>query len=180
MDKTKHKRLSKTLSYHLRHAPEEIGLTLGEGGWVKVEDLLHGLDIHKRLYISTDELEEIVADCPKKRYSFNETHNMIRANQGHSVDVDLQLKPAVPPEVLYHGTAERNVENIRKVGLQKMGRHHVHLSKEQDTARTVGARHGKPVVLEVKAGEMHRAGFEFFVSENGVWLTGHVPFNYLA
>jgi putative RNA 2'-phosphotransferase len=169
---------SKYLSKHLRHQPERLGLTLAPGGWVPVRDLLNACAAHG-MPLSRADLEEVVARNNKQRFSFDESGTRIRANQGHSTDVDLQLEPVVPPDVLYHGTAERNVEAIMRAGLLKMARHHVHLSADIPTARQVGARHGKPVVLRVDAGEMHRDGRQFYRSANGVWLVEAAPPRYL-
>jgi putative RNA 2'-phosphotransferase len=166
-------KLSKRLSYHLRHAPGEIGLELEPGGWVTVDALLAALRITRA------ELDDVVAWNPKQRFSFDESGARIRANQGHSVAVDLQLAPAEPPPVLYHGTGEKNVETIRKEGLKKMSRHHVHLSADRETAEKVGARHGRPHVFTVDAAAMSADGSMFFRSENGVWLVEHVPPKYL-
>jgi putative RNA 2'-phosphotransferase len=171
--------LSKYLAKYLRHAPHELGLTLQPGGWVPVEELLAAAGRHGFRF-SDDELIECVETNDKQRFSFDETGDLIRANQGHSAPVDLQLEEKEPPEVLYHGTVQRFLASIRADGLTKGRRHHVHLSKDTDTARKVGARRGKPVVLVVDAGRMCRDGFRFFLSTNGVWLTDAVPPCYLA
>jgi putative RNA 2'-phosphotransferase len=171
-------RLSKFLSRHLRHAPQDIGLTLQEGGWVGVEELLVACAT-ARVAITREQLNLIVAQCEKQRFAFDDTGTRIRANQGHSVEVDLQLEPATPPAVLYHGTARRNLTAILAEGLQKMARHHVHLSGTIATARTVGARHGSPVVLEVDAARLAADGHTFYRSQNGVWLVDEVPPAYL-
>src|SRR5579875_2672325 len=172
-------RVSKYLAKYLRHSPDELGLTLQPGGWVPVDDLLAAAEDHG-LPISYDELVECVETNDKKRFSFDETGDLIRANQGHSVEVDLQLEEREPPEVLYHGTVERFLPAILAEGLIKGRRHHVHLSKDVETARKVGARRGKPVILKVGAGVMHRDGHKFFISANGVWLTDAVPPGYLT
>lgn len=166
--------ISKYLAKHLRHAPEALGLTLQTGGWVPVDDLLAASD-KAGFKITYDELIECVETNDKKRFSFDDTGDLIRANQGHSVEVDLQLEETVPPEILYHGTVERFLTPIMAEGLKKGKRHHVHLSKDTETARKVGARRGKPIILIVDAGRMHRAGHKFFLSTNGVWLTDYVP-----
>ena len=129
--------------------------------------------------ITRAELDEVVARNTKRRYSYDPTGTLIRANQGHSVVVDLRLEPVTPPKVLYHGTGERSVETIMREGLRKMARHHVHLSPDVPTARAVGARHGRPTVLAVDAAAMQRDGHTFYLSENGVWLVDHVPAAYL-
>ncbi|HEY9859045.1 MAG TPA: RNA 2'-phosphotransferase [Candidatus Obscuribacterales bacterium] len=171
-------KISKYLSKHLRHQPEHLGLSLGAGGWVSVEELLTACAQHQ-FPISGEELAEVVATSDKKRFSFDPTGTLIRANQGHSVEVDLQLEPQVPPEILYHGTGDRAVDLILQSGLHKMSRHHVHLSQDVETARKVGARHGRPVVFAIDAATMHQAGYLFFCSENGVWLVDHIPSEYL-
>ncbi|PZO40848.1 MAG: RNA 2'-phosphotransferase [Pseudanabaena frigida] len=178
MEKSRNTSISKFLSKYLRHEPEKLGLQLDVGGWVKVDDLLRACAQHN-FAIGRDELEQVVATNVKQRFSFDLTGTLIRANQGHSVDVDLQLEPLQPPDLLYHGTAEKNVEAIMHSGLQKMSRHHVHLSSERSTAKTVGQRHGKPVVFSVDAGSMHQAGYIFYCSANNVWLVDCVPPEYL-
>jgi putative RNA 2'-phosphotransferase len=171
--------VSKYLSKYLRHAPEELGLTLQPGGWVPVDDLLEAAGKHG-FPIDYDELVEVVETSDKQRFSFDASGQLIRANQGHSVEVDLQLERCEPPEVLYHGTVERFLTAILTEGLDRGRRHHVHLSKDVETARKVGARRGKPVILKVDAGRMQRDGHGFFVSANGVWLTDAVPPGYLS
>lgn len=178
VDEARLVRLSKFLSKHLRHEPERLGLALMPGGWVPVDDLLAASA--RFLPITREELEEVVARNNKQRFSFDPTGSLIRASQGHSVPVDLQLEPSEPPPVLYHGTAERFIESIMRSGLRKMSRHHVHLSPDVETAWRVGARHGKPVVLAVDAARMSAGGHVFYRSENGVWLVGGVPPEYLA
>ena len=178
MDDKRRVKVSKYLSKHLRHEPERLGLTLGPGGWVAVDDLLQACADHN-FAVSAEELREVVESNEKQRFAFDETGAMIRANQGHSVTVDLELVPTAPPELLFHGTGEGSVESILRSGLERRNRHHVHLSLDQETARRVGMRHGKPVIFTVAAGEMARAGHEFFVSANGVWLVESVPPDYL-
>lgn len=172
-------RISKDLAKHLRHAPHELGLTLQTGGWVPVDDLLQAARDHG-FPMSYDELIECVETNDKRRFSFDETGDLIRANQGHSVEVDLQLDERRPPEVLYHGTTETFLPSILAVGLNRGRRHHVHLSEDIQTARKVGSRRGVPVVLKVEAGRMHEEGRTLFRSANGVWLTDAVPPGYLA
>lgn len=171
-------KISKYLSKHLRHQPERLGLRLEAGGWVKVTDLLEACR-RNNFPITRGELIEVVAQNDKRRFSFDEGETKIRANQGHSIEVDLQLKPSAPPDVLYHGTNEKIVSAILKHGLLKMARHHVHLSTDEKTARVVGARRGKPVVFAVDAGTMREERYEFFVSANGVWLVETVPPQFL-
>ena len=171
--------VSKFLAKHLRHTPEALGLTLQPGGWVLVDDLLSASE-RAGFAISYDELIECVETSDKKRFSFDDTGNLIRANQGHSVAVDLQLDEKQPPDVLFHGTVERFLASIMADGLKKGKRHHVHLSSDTETARKVGARRGKPIILQVDARKMHSEGFKFFLSANGVWLTDAVPAAFLA
>jgi putative RNA 2'-phosphotransferase len=170
---------SKRLSRILRHDPAAAGLTLEEGGWVLVEDLLTGLR-NMRHPMTRSELDEVVEKNDKKRYVYSECGTKIRAAQGHSVEVDLQLQPMAPPDVLLHGTAAHNVEHIFAKGLLPMGRSHVHLSVDIETATKVGRRHGKPVIFEIDAAGMSRAEMDFFVADNGVWLTRMVPPNWLT
>jgi len=179
MDDRRLVKVSKFLSKYLRHEPEELGLTLAPGGWVQVDDLLAACG-RRNFTVSRAELEDVVARNNKQRFAFDETGTRIRANQGHSVEVDLELAPTVPPPVLYHGTAVTNLAAIRQSGIQKMSRHHVHLSPDTETAHKVGSRHGRPVILKVDAAAMHAAGHSFYCSANGVWLTDHVPPQYLS
>ena len=171
-------KISKYLSKHLRHQPERIGITLNKGGWVEVDNLLRACK-KNNFPISRPELEEVVINNDKKRFSFDQTGNFIRANQGHSVEIDLQLEPQIPPNILYHGTGHKSVKSILATGLSKMSRHHVHLSLNITTAKKVGARHGRPVVLAVDAIAMHDNGYIFYCSDNGVWLVDSVPPEYL-
>lgn len=172
-------RLSKLLSYHLRHDPGGLGLTLEPGGWAPVEAVLAGC-ARKGVRVGVAELREVVASSDKQRFALDPDGTKIRANQGHSVDVDLQLRPTEPPAILYHGTGERAVAAILREGLRKQQRHHVHLSSDVDTARKVGARHGRPAVLRVDAAAMRAEGVQFFRADNGVWLVDHVPPRYLS
>jgi putative RNA 2'-phosphotransferase len=172
------KKLSKYLSYILRHHPETIGLELDSEGWANVGDLLAKMQA-SGTPLTMDKLVFIVENNSKKRFAFDETGQKIRASQGHSIGVDLGYTPETPPEILYHGTAAQFLADILATGLQKQSRHHVHLSSDVPTAQSVGQRHGKPVVLEVLAGQMSRDGHTFFLSANGVWLTEHVPPAYL-
>ena len=177
-----HRRLvtvSKFLAKHLRHAPDALGLTLRPGGWVSVDDLLAASQ-RAGFTISYDELLECVETNDKQRFAFDATGDLIRANQGHSVAVDLQLEEKEPPDLLFHGTVERLLASIMAEGLNKGKRHHVHLSKDTETARKVGARRGQPILLRVDAGKIYRAGFKFFLSANGVWLTDSVPAAFLT
>ena len=169
---------SKFLSLILRHEPERVGLKLGEAGWVSVEELLQAVN-RNGVSLTLDQLKHIVATSDKKRFAFSDDGQRIRTSQGHSVEVDLQYPPQTPPEFLYHGTATRFLDSIRKDGLQKMERHDVHLSAETKVTLQVAGRHGKPVLLTIRAGDMHRAGFVFRCSANGVWLVDHVPTQFI-
>lgn len=171
-------KLSVFISLVLRHKPEAAHITLDEHGWADVEELLKGIcDTGRK--IDMDILEEIVAADKKQRYSINQDKTLIRANQGHSIPVDVELKEQEPPEFLYHGTATRFLNDIMKEGLKPMSRLYVHLSKDIETAMKVGKRHGTPVILKIHSGDMYRAGYKYFLSENGVWLTEKVDVKYL-
>lgn len=165
---------SKFLSLVLRHQPETIGITLDAQGWVAVDSLLAQLNAHGHR-VDRALLDHVVATNDKQRFAFSADGSQIRANQGHSIDVDLALQPLAPPDRLYHGTVDEFLPLIRTGGLLKMSRQHVHLSADLETAMKVGGRRGKPVILQVRAGDLHAAGHAFFRSENGVWLTEHVP-----
>jgi len=174
MDEKRKTKISRFLSLVLRHKPEEIGLTLEDGGWVPVEKLIQACAVYGKKF-SLAELREVVETNDKKRFVFDETGRKIRASQGHSIEVEIGFEESAPPEVLYHGTAEKNLGIIFAEGLKKMARHHVHLSADTETARKVGARYGKPVILQVDAAKMAGEGFTFYVSANGVWLADAVP-----
>ena len=176
MDERRTVKVSKYLSKHLRHQPERIGLTLDASGWVEIDDLLAATAAHN-FRITREELDHVVASNDKKRFAIEGTR--IRASQGHSIKVDLALPPATPPAYLYHGTVAANLDAIRAEGLRPMNRHDVHLSPDRETATRVGARRGRPIVLSVDTGAMHRDGHVFHVSANGVWLTQAVPPQYL-
>lgn len=165
-------RLSKRISKALRHKPERVGLTLDPQGWVATEDLVNALGI------TTAELEEVVRRNDKQRFTID--GDRVRANQGHSVEVDLALPAQIPPDVLFHGTTSKFLDDIMRDGLRPMSRHDVHLSPDRETASRVGARRGKPLILTVDAKRMYEDGHEFRVSANGVWLTQHVPGDYLT
>jgi putative RNA 2'-phosphotransferase len=172
-------RTSKFLSLVLRHQPEAIGLTLDDNGWADVDELIR-LANESGHVLTRTLLERVVAENDKKRFAFSDDGRRIRASQGHSVAVDLALPPVEPPEVLYHGTATRFLDSIRAGGLHAGSRRHVHLSPDAATATKVGQRHGKPVVLVVRARAMAAAGHQFFLSANGVWLTERVPAEFLV
>ena len=170
--------LSRYMSLILRHKPEVIGITLDEHGWASVNDLICGIEKNNPGF-NMDILEQIVRTDSKQRYSFNDDKSLIRANQGHSVNVDVELKEKEPPEYLYHGTGEKYVKSINQDGLIPKSRLYVHLSKDIKTAENVGKRHGKEVVYRINSGQMYRDGYKFYLSENGVWLTKEVPIKYL-
>ena len=171
------KSTSKFISLILRHKPETIGITLDEHGWANVDELIEG--ISRTQPFDREMLEEIVATDEKGRYSFNEDKTLIRANQGHSIPVDVELEQKEPPEILYHGTGEKYVASIDEQGLIPKSRLYVHLSKDEETAKKVGSRHGKPVIYIVKSGQMSRDGIPFFLSANGIWLVKEAPVKYL-
>ena len=169
--------LSRYLSLILRHKPGAAGIRLDAHGWADVGELVAG--VAKTYAFDREMLEEIVKTDPKQRYSFNSDRTKIRANQGHSIPVDVGLEAEEPPEFLWHGTGKKYTEAIEAEGLKAKSRLYVHLSKDPDTARDVGRRHGEPVLYRVAAGKMKEDGFTFYQSENGVWLTEHVPAGYL-
>lgn len=171
-------RLSVFISLILRHKPDVIGITLDEHGWANVKELIDGINASGR-NINMEMLEEIVRTDNKGRYSFNDTKELIRANQGHSVKVNVELKEAKPPDILYHGTATKSLDNIKRQGIRSMSRLYVHLSKDLDTAISVGNRHGKCAVLVVDAKRMSDDGQKFYLSENGVWLTKYIDWKYI-
>ena len=170
--------LSKFISLILRHKPETIGISLDEHGWANVEDLINGINKCGK-EIDMDILEDIVSTDNKQRYSFNEDKRFIRANQGHSINVDVELKEMQPPDFLYHGTATRFLESIMCEGLKPMSRLYVHLSGDTDIAINVGKRHGDPVVFKIDAKRMYEDGKKFYLSQNGVWLTECVNKKYM-
>ncbi len=176
--KTNTKHISKFLSLILRHNPSKIGLELDENGWADVSELITKVNKYKP-GLTNDILENVVKSCDKQRFAFNENRSKIRANQGHSIKVDLEYTAVQPPEFLYHGTVGKFREDIRRKGLLKMSRHHVHLSEELETAMRVGSRRGVPIILIVKSGDMYRKGIEFYQSDNGVWLTDTVAPEYI-
>ena len=176
MDLTK---TSRFLSLILRHQPEAIGISLDEHGWADINELIDGINKSGKYHIDMDILEEIVRTDNKQRYTISEDKKLIRANQGHSIPVDVELEEKEPPEILFHGTATRFMDSINKQGLLPQSRLYVHLSKDTETAKNVGSRHGKPVIYAIKSGEMYRAGYKFYLSANGVWLTKKVPVEFL-
>ena len=173
------KSTSKFISLILRHKPEAIGISLDEHGWADVQDLINGINAAGDHHLDMDLLEEIVRTDDKQRYSFNEDHTLIRANQGHSIPVDVELEEKIPPDVLYHGTGEKYVFSIDEQGLIPKSRLYVHLSSDISTAKKVGSRHGKPVIYTVDCRKMSADGYKFYLSANNVWLTKTVPVSYL-
>jgi putative RNA 2'-phosphotransferase len=170
---------SKFLSLILRHAPEKIELQLDENGWANVNELIKQCNkFHKKINLKL--LNYVVETNDKKRFAFNEDKTMIRASQGHSIKVDLDIEVVIPPDFLYHGTVDKFLEPIKNEGLQKMSRQHVHLSQDRETAIKVGSRRGKPIILIVNSKQMQEDGFKFYLSENKVWLTDEVPVKYIA
>ena len=175
-------KLGKFISLILRHNPKIIGIELDKNGWADVSELINGINQsgnNEEKRINFEILEEIVKNNNKKRYEFNEDFSKIRACQGHSIEVDLELKAVKPPKILYHGTAERFLEQIKKEGIKKKNRQFVHLSETEETAYNVGQRHGKPFIIKVMAEKMHKDGKKFFISKNGVWLTDDIEVKYL-
>ena len=172
-------RISKFLSKHLRHAPEDIGITLEAGGWINVDTLLEACAKHG-MRITRETLNTVVSDNSKQRFGFDVTGTLIRANQGHSTNVELEFESLTPPDTLYHGTATKFLPSILETGIQRMKRHHVHLSSDLETAAIVGARHGKLAMLEVDTQAMVEAGFVFYRSENNVWLVDFVPVEFIS
>ncbi len=179
IEKQRVKRISKFLSLVLRHEPAAAGVTLDAEGWVDVDDVVAGA-VKRGFSFTRAELEAVVATNDKQRFALSADGKRIRANQGHSVSVDLSLTPETPPRVLYHGTVARFLSSIMASGLEKRARQHVHLSPDVATATRVGSRRGKAIILRVAAAEMHAVGFVFYRSANGVWLTDEVPAQYLS
>ncbi len=178
MDEKRKTKISKFLSLILRHKPTVVGLTLDENGWISVEKLIKACSVYGRKF-SLAELKEVVETNDKKRFAFDETGKNIRANQGHSLEIEIEFEEKIPPEILYHGTAEKTVGEIFADGLKKMSRHHVHLSADEETAKKVGARHGKPAIFKIETKKMLAENLKFYVSANGVWLVESVPPEFL-
>ncbi|MDF2833171.1 RNA 2'-phosphotransferase [Chryseobacterium indoltheticum] len=178
MNEQQKKKTSKFLSYVLRHHPELIDLNLDENGWANVDELIIKSTNDSQGF-TFEELDEIVQTNDKKRFIFNEDKTRIRANQGHSIDINLALIPQQPPEFLYHGTAQSNIDSIFEKGIEKRNRQHVHLSQDIETATKVGMRHGKPIILTINTEKMFDDGIEFYLSENNVWLTDFVDATYI-
>jgi putative RNA 2'-phosphotransferase len=171
-------KLGKFLSLVLRHKPETIGITLDKNGWADVKELIEKVKLSER-YIDMEILERIVRENSKKRYSFNEDKTKIRASQGHSIEVELNLKEITPPKILYHGTATRFLESIKEKGILKMNRQYVHLSMDIETTRNVGQRHGEVVILPIDIEGLESIGHKFYLSENKVWLCDDIPSRYI-
>ena len=178
MNSKQEKRISKFLSLILRHRPEKIDIQLDDYGWANTNEILEKCNAFG-VKFSKEELDYVVEHNPKKRFAYNDDGSKIRASQGHSIQIKLGYEPVEPPKYLYHGTATRFLSSIKETGLQKRNRHHVHLSLEKATATDVGGRHGKPIILTIQAQLMHQNGYEFFVSENGVWLTDQIPVEFI-
>ena len=179
MDPKQIRRLSKAMSKVLRHQPQTFGLVLDRQGWCDVEELIAAFQ-RKGISLDRPTLQIVIERNDKKRFSFSTDGTRIRANQGHSIDIDLGYETLTPPDLLYHGTATRNLDSIRERGLHKGKRHHVHLSLNEETATRVGGRHGIAVVLTIRAGDMHQDGHLFYCSDNGVWLTDAIPPGYIG
>jgi len=171
--------ISKFLSLILRHKPEKIGVKLDKNGWIDINELIEKTNKYG-IKIDRETLNHIVATNSKKRFAINDKLDKIRASQGHSIDIELGYTSQKPPKTLFHGTSEKSVQSILEKGLKKQNRQHVHLSNDIETANKVGQRHGKPYIFKVLAEQMFNDSFEFFISENGVWLTNYVPEKYLS
>lgn len=171
-------KLGKYLSLILRHKPDVIGIELDKHGWASVDELIEGINKTGR-FINEEILDEIVETNNKKRYQYNDDHTKIRANQGHSINVDVDLKERIPPNLLYHGTALNYLDKIKQLGIKKMNRLHVHLSKDIETAKNVGKRHGQPIVLVIDTKAMVEDGYVFYFSNNGVWLCNDIDYKYI-
>lgn len=171
--------IGKFLCLILRHKPNLIGITLDQNGWASTQEIIYALNKTNKK-ISIEQLVNIVNTDNKKRFSFNEDKSKIRANQGHSIPVDLSLVELAPPAVLYHGTSERYINSIKQNGIHKRTRQYVHLSSNYETAIQVGSRHGKPIILKINAMQMYVDGYKFYLSENLVWLTDYIPVKYIT
>ena len=173
----KHK--SKFLSLVLRHKPEVIDLTLDENGWADIKELITKASA-KDVILSQEIIKVVIETNDKQRFTYNDVKSKIRANQGHSIKIDIDLESVEPPSLLYHGTAKRNIDSILEKGIDKRNRQHVHLSNEIETTKNVGSRHGKPIILIIDASQMHRDGIKFYLSKNKVWLTEFVDDKYIT
>ena len=173
------KQKSKFLSLVLRHKPEVIDLTLDENGWADIKELITKASA-KDVILSQEIIKVVIETNDKQRFTYNDVKSKIRANQGHSIKIDIDLESVEPPSLLYHGTAKRNIDSILEKGIDKRNRQHVHLSNEIETAKNVGSRHGKPIILIIDASQMHRDGIKFYLSKNKVWLTEFVDAKYIT
>lgn len=178
VEKDRHTKISKSLSYWLRHRPEKIGIVLDKNGWTDTSTLIE--KAKTEVEFTLEELKEVVKNCDKQRFALSEDGTQIRANQGHSTKVDITFKEITAPPVLYHGTVKEAIEGIKDKGLRPMKRHHVHLSKDEATANIVGSRRGKVIILKIDAMKMQDEGFKFYISDNGVYLTDIVPKKYIT
>jgi putative RNA 2'-phosphotransferase len=172
-------KISKFLSLVLRHAPETIHVTMDKNGWADIQELIDNANKYRNLHLTVDIIKKVVETNDKQRFILSDDEKRIRANQGHSITVDLELESRTPPDVLYHGTAVRFLDSIKKDGLKSMGRQYVHLSRTEEIAITVGKRHGEPIVLYIDAKTMHEEGYKFYLSENKVWLVDKAPIKYI-
>lgn len=173
----RNKKLSKQLSYWLRHNPSDIGIIIDDDGWTSVEDLIKKSE--SKIVFDLVELKQVVETNDKKRFTLNSDFSKIKANQGHSIEVSLKLQEVKPPDILYHGTPLSAVDSIMKTGINKMNRHHVHLSPDLETAKKVGSRRGKFEVLQIEAMRMRADGYKIYISDNGVYLVDDVPVKYI-
>jgi putative RNA 2'-phosphotransferase len=174
-----HVKTSKFLSLILRHSPETIHLSMDTNGWVNIHELIVNANKYKNIHLTVDLIKTIVANNDKQRFIISEDGKKIRANQGHSITVNLELESKIPPDILYHGTASRFLDSIMKNGLKPMSRQYVHLSQTEEVAITVGKRHGEPIILHIDAKKMNEEGHKFYLSENKVWLADGVPAKYI-
>jgi len=174
-----HVTISKFLSLVLRHLPQIIHLTIDKNGWVNIDELIQNANKYRRMHLTVELINTIVETNDKQRFILSDDGKRIRANQGHSIKIDLALEAKIPPDILYHGTASRFLDSIMKDGLKPMTRQYVHLSQTEETALTVGKRHGIPIVLHINAKNMFEDGYKFYLSENNVWLVNNVPAKYI-
>jgi putative RNA 2'-phosphotransferase len=174
-----HIKISKFLSLVLRHSPQTIHLSIDKNGWADVDELILNANKYKNMRLNIDLVKTVVETNDKQRFIISDDGKRIRANQGHSIPIDLGLENKVPPDILYHGTASRFLDSIMKDGINPMSRQYVHLSQTKETASTVGKRHGEPIVLLIDTKNMYEEGYKFFLSENNVWLVDKVPAKYI-
>jgi putative RNA 2'-phosphotransferase len=174
-----HVKISKFLSLILRHSPGMIHLNIDKNGWVNIDELIANADKYKKMHLTVDLIKMTVETNDKQRFIISDDGKRIRANQGHSIEIDLELECKIPPDILYHGTADRFLDSIMKDGLKPMSRQYVHLSQNEETALTVGKRHGEPIILYIMTKTMYEEGYKFYLSENKVWLVDNVPIKYI-